>query len=131
MQKVKNLANWSIILYVLVCISCKKNSTDPPMYGEIWPQKWVMTIDHDAANWKYLQVSGNSIDRTWIPRDFSLKTVADEKECEFIVNKEGEKNGKTMYSFTLAKNKNKRWTTTPEGSLLGTLEYRLSIENRS
>ncbi len=119
----KILSVLAIPVYVIFFTGCSKNndnSTAPPsLTSESWPQNWVLTIDHDPTTYKYLHQVGIVINRNNVEKTYSMNALANEKDCNWEVRSEGQKNGKTVYSFHLVTDKKTRWiigkTNTPFG----------------
>ena len=120
-----------LVVIVILFNSCSKSSssgsgaTPPPLTAEIWPQNWVLTLEHDATFYKYLHRVGIVINRNLVDRTYSMTELAKEKDCNWEVKSEGQRNGKAVYSFHLATNKKVRWSIGKTGSINGTPEWYL------
>jgi hypothetical protein len=114
------------------CSKDNGNSTTPlPLTAETWPQNWVLTVDYDATFYKYLHRVGIVINRNLVDKTYSMAALANEKDCNWEVKQQGQKNGKTTYSFHLVTNKQVRWIVGKTASVAGYPEWYLGIHQGS
>jgi hypothetical protein len=120
------------LLFISSCSKSSNGSVPPsPLLAETWPQNWILTIDHDATFYKYLHIVGIVINRNLVDKSYSMTELAKEKECNWEVKSEGQRNGRTVYSFHLAKNKTLRWIVGKTATVGGMPEWYLGIHNNN
>jgi hypothetical protein len=129
----KNSAFTAVALLVAILFSCSKKSSNnttpnpPPLTAEVWPQKWILTLDKDANTYKYLHRVGIVINRNDLGKSYPFSELAKEKDCNWEVKSEGQRNGKAVYSFHLEKNKIYRWSVGKTGTVNGMEEWYLGV----
>jgi hypothetical protein len=68
-----------------VFISCKKNSTNPPLLEVPYPHQWIFTADASPDKYVHLDLFGNNTMRKEVPKSYSLSQLTLETFCEFNV----------------------------------------------
>ena len=120
---------------VVLTMGCSKNSESstapPPLTAETWPQNWVLTIDYDADSYKYLHRVGIVINRNLVEKTYSMTALANETDCNWEVKSEGQRNGKSVYSFHLVSNKSVRWSIGKTATVYGEEEWYLGTHQGS
>src|SRR6185436_1138065 len=105
--------------------------TPPSLTAETWPQNWVLTIDYDADSYKYLHRVGIVINRNLVEKTYSMTALANETDCNWEVKSEGQRNGKSVYSFHLVSNKSVRWSIGKTATVYGEEEWYLGTHQGS
>ena len=132
----RNFSVLAIALFVIFISGCSKDSgsstiTPPPLTAETWPQNWVLTIDNDPQFYKYLHRVGIVINRNLVDKTYSMTALANEKDCNWQVKSEGQRNGKAVYSFHLVTNKSVRWSIGKTFSPFGDAQWYLGTHQGS
>jgi hypothetical protein len=94
------------VLSVLLITSCSKSDGPPDQWeSEKFPQTWILTIDEAPDKYIYLKANSPVMYRDDILRSYSLNQLAEDDDCEWLVEQSKTENGsKDCYTIRLKKN---------------------------
>ena len=81
----KSTVLWACTL--LCFVSCKKNNTPDLGNTSLYPAQWIFTVDASADEYTHLELAGNNMKRSNIPKSYSLSQLTLDRYCEFNVAK--------------------------------------------
>lgn len=115
------------VLTALFISSCEKD--DGGIRFDSLPGTYVLTIDHDESNFQYpYYSSGIVIYRGTVPKSYSLRNLAGEKDCAWKIVRNGLYGSEAYFSFQSYSNPGIWWSIGTTSNIYGEQEFYLGTE---